>query len=273
MLWLVVSLIFVSVVQAQKSTSDREKALLAGVGFDQNLNQQLPLNTTFIDEYGKPVQLGNYFGEKPVILVMAYYECPMLCTLVLNGLLNSLKELDFNVGDEFEVVTLSIDHEETPAMALEKKDSYLQFYGRPGAESGWHFLTGEPDNIASLAEAIGFRYVYDDRTDEYAHPSGIVLITPEGVTSRYFYGIEYPQTDLRLGLVEASNNKVGSPIDQLLLMCYHYDPDTGRYNLIIKNVLKIISTLTIFVIAIPIVFMLVKEQRGKKQQIADLKTS
>lgn len=257
LLWLLLSVS----LQAQKPMSDREKALLAGVGYEQNLNQQIPLTLEFLDETGQSVQLGDYFGEKPVILVMAYYDCPMLCTLVLNGLLSSLQNVDFTVGSEFEIVTISIDPSETPEMALAKKESYLQFYERDGAESGWHFLTGEQESITALADTIGFRYVYDDRTDEYAHPSGIIIATPSGLISRYFYGIEYPSIDLRLGLIEASADKIGSPVDQLLLMCYHYDPDTGRYNLVITTIVKLAGTLTIFAIAIPITMMLVKEQK------------
>jgi protein SCO1/2 len=255
-----------SVAQAQKPMSDREKAILGTIRFDQNLNQQIPLDLEFVDETGQTVQLKEFFGEKPVILVMAYYECSMLCTLVLNGLLNSLKEVDFDVGNQFNVVTVSIDPDETPEMATEKKESYLTFYGRPGAEHGWHFLTGEEETIRSLTDEIGFHYVYDDRIDEYAHPSGIIIATPEGRISRYFYGIEYPPNDVRLGLIEASAGKIGSTIDQILLMCYHYDPDTGRYNLVIRNVMKIAGTLTFFCVAIPIIVLLIRERRSKKME-------
>ncbi|MCB0156228.1 MAG: SCO family protein, partial [Anaerolineae bacterium] len=211
-------------VQAQGVVSDKDKALLDSIGYDQRLDEQVPLDLTFTDDSGRLVQLGDYFDNKPVILVMAYYECPMLCTLVLNGLLNSLEAIDFDLGDQFEVVTISMDPGETAAMAAAKKETYIKFYARPGAADGWHFLTGSAEAIKGVTEAIGFRYVYDERLDEYAHATGMVLLTPEGRISRYFYGIEFDPTDVRLGLVEASNNQIGSAIDQVLLMCYKYDP-------------------------------------------------
>lgn len=196
---------------------------------------------------------------------MSYYECPMLCTLVLNGLLETLKGMAFTAGDEFDVVVISIDPQETPSMAADKKEVYLTFYNRPEAENGWHFLTGGEQQIEQVAEAVGFHYIYDERIDEYAHPSGLVILTPEGKIARYFYGIEFPPNDVRFGLVEASAGKIGSPVDQLLIMCYHYDPDTGRYSPIITNILRIFGTATIFFIAMPIFALLYTEHRSKSQ--------
>ena len=241
--------------------SDKDKALFEGVGYDQKLDQQLPLDMTFRDEAGRSVKIGDYFGEKPVILMMAYYECPMLCTLVLNGLLDSMEALDFDIGQEFEVVTISMDPGETPAMATAKKETYLNSYGRPGGAEGWHFLTGSPESIAQVTEAIGFRYVYDETVDEYAHPTGMVLLTPGGRISRYFYGIEFDSAKVRLGLVEASNNQIGSPIDQILLMCYHYDPKTGEYTPVIMNIIRLAGTATVLLIGIPIFATIFRNRR------------
>lgn len=259
------SLLQLTVVQAQQPLSDKDKNTFSSIKFEQKLDHQLPLNTPFADETGNQVWLRDYFTDRPVILVMAYYECPMLCTLVLNGLLNTLKEMAFTVGDEFDVVVISIDPQETPSMAADKKDAYLTFYNRPNAGDGWHFLTGGKQQIEQVADAIGFHFIYDQRIDEYAHPSGLVILTPAGKIARYFYGIEFPPDDVRFGLVEASAGKIGSPVDQILIMCYHYDPDTGRYSPIITNILRIFGTATIFFIAIPIFVLLYKEHYGKSQ--------
>lgn len=253
--------------QAQGVVSDKDKALLDSIGYDQRLDEQLPLDLTFTDDSGHPVQLGDYFGDKPVILVMAYYECPMLCTLVLNGLLNSLEAIDFDLGDQFDVVTISMDPGETAAMAAAKKETYLKFYARPGAADGWHFLTGSAESIKGVTEAIGFRYVYDERLDEYAHATGMVLLTPEGRISRYFYGIEFEPTDVRLGLVEASNNQIGSAIDQVLLMCYKYDPESGEYTPIVMNIIRLAGTATILLIGAPILVTVVRNYRDKSATV------
>jgi protein SCO1/2 len=213
-------------------------AQLQNVGIDQRLNEQIPLDIVFRDEAGHPVALRQYFDGKPVILTLVYYECPMLCTQVLNGVESSLKLLTLDVGRQFNVVTLSFNPKETPELAAEKKRVYLAAYDRPGAADGWHFLTGDESSIKALSDAVGFRYTYDANTNLYAHASGIILLTPEGKISRYFYGIQYPPTDLRLGLVEASSGKVGSPVDQVLLFCYHYDPSRGKYTVLTMNLLK-----------------------------------
>ncbi len=181
------------------------------------------------------MRLGDYFTHKPVILVLAQYRCPMLCTQVLNGLVRAMLDLSLSAGDEFEVVTVSFDPRETPDLAAAKKKTYLERYGRPGAEHGWHFLTGEDTDIRRLTEAVGFHYTYDAKNDQFAHASGIVLATPSGRISRYFYDVKYSPRDLRLGLVEASENRIGTPVDRILLYCFHYDPSDGKYGPTVMN--------------------------------------
>src|SRR5271163_3554982 len=230
--------------------------LLKQVGIDQKLNQSIPLNLTFRDENGTPVQLAQFFGQKPVILTLVYYNCPMLCTQVLNGVESGLKELPTtDIGKQFEVVTISIDPTESHVLAKVKQEMYVGMYGRPGAAQGWHFLTGDEPQIKQLADALGFRYAYDPDTKQFAHASAIMLLTPEGKVSRYFYGIQYPTRDLRLGLVEASEGKLGSPVDQVLLFCYHYDPATGKYGLLISRVLHLGGILTVLVGGIFLIFL------------------
>jgi protein SCO1 len=218
---------------------------LKGVGFDQRLNQQVPLDTVFTDETGKQIHLGDYFGSKPVILILAYYQCPRLCTLVLNGVVQGMLEMPLKLGKDYNVVTVSFDPRETWQLAASKKESYLRRYGRPGAKAGWHFLTGKEDQIKRLTDAVGFRYRFDPVQNQYIHASGIMILTPGGKTSRYFYGVQYPGRDLRLGLVEASNNKIGSPVDQLLLYCFHYDATVGRYTASIMNIVRVLGVLSI----------------------------
>lgn len=222
--------------------------LLEDVGFDQKLDAQVPLDLAFTDETGRQVHLGDYFGEKPVILVLAYYQCPRLCNLVLNGLVQGMLETPFTVGDEFNVVTVSFDPRETWRLAAAKKRSYVQRYGRPGVEQGWHFLTGREAEIKRLARSVGFRYKYDPSRDQYIHASGIMILTPQGRVSRYFYDVKYPGRDLRLGLVEASQNKIGSPVDQILLYCFHYDPAVGKYSARIMMFVRIGGVLTLLAV-------------------------
>ncbi len=205
------------------------------VGFDQRLNEQVPLDLEFVDETGTTVKLGDYFGKKPVILVLAYYRCERLCTKVLNELAQSMKRLPFEVGKEFNVVTVSFDPRETPDLAARKKEAYMAAYGRPGAAAGWHFLTGKQPSIDKLTDAVGFHYVYDAKEDQFIHTSAIIVLTPGGKISRYFYDVRYAPRDLRLGLVEASAEKIGSPVDVVLLYCSHYDPQTGKYTASILN--------------------------------------
>jgi protein SCO1/2 len=218
--------------------------IVQGVGIDQNLNAQLPLELTFKDESGQVVRLGQYFREKPIVLALVYYECPGLCDLILNGLTHTMEQISLNVGSDYEVVTVSFNPKETWMLASAKKSNYLDKYQRPGAKEGWHFLTGDEASIKSLADTVGFHYKYDPISKQFAHASGIFVITPEGKISRYFYGIEYKPRDFRLGLVEASANKIGSAADQVLLFCYHYDPMTGKYGMPIKRVTQVLGTAT-----------------------------
>jgi protein SCO1/2 len=250
-----------SVASAQILDSNVPPPMLREVGIDQNLGAPLPLDVTFRDESGETVRLQQYFGEKPVILSFVYYECPMLCTQVVNGLLESLRTLSFDVGKQFEVITVSFDPGETPKLAADKKASYLKQYNRPGAERGWHFLTGDTAAIRQLTQAAGFRYKYDPVTDQFVHASGIMVVTPQGKIARYFYGIEYSGRDLRLALVEAAKNKIGSPVDALLLYCFHYDPLTGKYGLVIMNVLRLAGIATVIALG---TFMIVMFRRERK---------
>jgi len=230
--------------------------LLKDVGIDQKLNDTIPLSLVFRDEHGNPVELGQFFGARPVILTLVYYNCPMLCTQVLNGLDRSLKLIPLQLGKDFEVVTVSIDPTERPVLAEAKQALYTGMYGRPGAAQGWHFLTGDDPQIKQLADAVGFRYAYDPDSKQYAHASVIMVLTPEGKISRYFYGITYPERDLRLGLEQASEGKIGSPVvDQILLFCYHYDPHTGKYGLVISRVIQLAGGLTVLVGGLSLFFL------------------
>jgi protein SCO1/2 len=219
--------------------------LLQGIGIDQRLNEQVPLNLQFRDETGKTVRLGDYIGKKPVILSLVYFDCPMLCTMAENGLLHSLQEVKFSVGREFDVLTVSFDPHDTPELAAAKKAVYVGLYGRKGAERGWHFLTGDEASIEQLTRAVGFRYRYDAQAKQFVHATGIMVLTAQGRIARYFYGIYYPSRDLRLGLVEASANKIGSPVDEVLLFCCRYDPATGKYGVIISRIIQISGLMTV----------------------------
>ncbi len=214
-------------------------AALQGVTVEQRLNQQIPLDLTFRDEFGRSLPLSTYFsGHKPVILALVYYTCPMLCNMVLNGVESTLKAVSLDPGRDFEVVAVSFDPRDTPAIALAKRANYLQRYHRANTANGWHFLTGDEASIKALTAAVGFRYKFDPLTGQYAHASSIMILTPQGKLSRYFYGVEYAPRDMRLGLVEASQNKIGTPVDQILLFCYHYDPATGKYGAIAMNMVR-----------------------------------
>jgi protein SCO1 len=218
---------------------------LVGVGLDQKLNQQVPSDLTFRDESGSTVVLGQYLTGKPVILTLVYYQCPMLCTLVLNGLVRSLRGIGLRPGRDFEIVTVSFDSKESAALAAEKKARYVERYGSPDAAQAWHFLTGDDSSIARLTTAVGFRYRFDSKTGQFVHPSAIVVLTPQGRVSRYFYGVDYPARDLRLGLVEASAGRIGSPVDRALLFCYHYDPATGKYGVVVWGLVRLLSCLVL----------------------------
>ncbi|MFY9555738.1 MAG: SCO family protein [Blastocatellia bacterium] len=219
--------------------------MLDSVGIDQRLGEQLPLDIGFRDENGSPVRLSDYFDKRPVVLALVYYNCPMLCNQVLNGLTSALGVISFDIGKEFEVVTVSFDPRETPELAQNKKQTYLDWYKRPGAADGWHFLTGDRMSIDKLTEAVGFHYKFDQSTDQFVHASGVMIVTGEGKLARYFYGIEYAPKDLRLGLIEASAGKIGNPVDRLLLYCYHYDPAVGKYGAVVMNILRLAGGATL----------------------------
>jgi protein SCO1 len=234
--------------------------MVQGVGIDQNLNAQLPLELKFRDETGQTVRLGQYFRDKPVVLALVYYDCPGLCDLILNGLSHTMEQISLNVGTDYQVVTVSFNPKETWKLATAKKANYIEKYQRPGAKEGWHFLTGDEASIKSLADTVGFHYKYDPVNNQYAHASAIYVITPEGKISRYFYGIEYKPRDFRLGLVEASANKIGTTADQVLLFCYHYDPTTGKYGVAVTEVTRVLGTATVLLLG-GFVFIMLRRDR------------
>jgi protein SCO1/2 len=240
---------------------------LQNVGIEQHLNGQVPPDLTFVDDAGRTVKLGDYFGRKPLILNLVYYNCTMLCGEALAGLAGSMKMVKFNVGDEFDVITVSFNPRETPAIAAAKKQDYLKRYGRPGAAAGWHFLTGPAESINALTQAVGFQYQYDPNSNQYAHATAIMVLTPQGRISRYFYGVDYPPKDLRMGLVEASQGKIGNAVDAVLLYCYHYDPTTGKYGAVITNILHLGAGLTILLLG-GLIFVLWRMDKAAARRIA-----
>jgi protein SCO1 len=261
MSWQLPFLLFGASAAAAEGSRDAPP-VLRDVGFDQRLDGQVPLDLQFTDETGKTVTLADYFGQKPVILVLAYYRCPMLCTLVLNGLAQGMRDMPFSAGSEFNVLTVSFDPRETTALAAAKKKNYVASYGRAGAADGWHFLTGREDAIAKLTRAVGFRYVYDARQDQFIHTSGITILTPQGRVSRYFYGVDFPGRDLRLGLVEAADGRIGTATEQVLLYCFHYDPSLGRYSANILNLVRVAGLLTLLGTAGLLWFLVIRKRRS-----------
>jgi len=241
--------------------------LMQQVGIDQNLGAELPAELTFTDSEGTEVRLGDLFGERPVILALVYYECPMLCTVSTEGLLSALRPLSLELGEDFDVVTVSIDPGETPDVAAAEKATYVEEYGRhhEGTGDGWHALTGDAEAIAALADVVGFRYVYDEQRDMYAHAAGIVVVTPARTLARYFYGVVYPTRDLRLALVEASGGAVGNRADQVLLLCYQYDPVKGKYGFVVWGAVRVLGVATVLALAGFIVVMLRRERQGGPQ--------
>ncbi len=254
-------------VHAQEKAKEGLPRVLQGVGFDQRLDAQVPLDARFRDEEGRSVQLGEYFSDKPVILVLAYYKCPQLCTEVLNGLVRAMLDLPFDVGKEYRVVTVSFDPSEKPELADAKRKAYLERYGRRGAADGWHFLTGDKDSINRLTKAVGFRYVYDDKLKQFAHASGIMILTPRGRIARYFYDIRYSPLDVRLSLVEASANRIGSPVDQVLLYCFHYDPEEGKYGPAVMRLVRLGGIVSMLTLGSFIGIMLWRERRKAKAAV------
>ena len=219
--------------------SSAKPGILNQIGIDQRIGEQLPLDLPFTDETGRAVRLGDYFGKRPVILALVYYECPMLCTQVLNGLVSALGVMNFEAGRQFDVVAVSFNPKEGPGLASQKKAAYLERYGRPHTAGGWHFLTGSEDSIRRLTSAVGFRYTFDDESKQFAHGAAIQVLTPKGVLARYFYGIEFSARDIRFGLIEASEERIGTRIDDVLLLCYHYDPSSGKYGTVVLGLVRL----------------------------------
>jgi protein SCO1/2 len=252
--------------QPREPEKDTNVSLTRDVSIEQKLNEQVPLDLTFRDESGQTVTLRQYFGKKPVLLTLVYYECPSLCGLVLQGLLKSLRVINYTPGEQFEIVTVSISPTETPELAAAKKANFLKEYGREEAAAGWHWLTGDEKNIRALADAVGFRYVYDPKTKQYAHAAGIMLLTPSGKISRYFYGIEYSPRDLRLGIIDASQGKVGSLVEKVILFCYQYDPTTGKYGLLVVRLIQLGGLLTLLVLGGFIGTMFYRERMSRTRK-------
>jgi protein SCO1 len=246
--------------------SDGRPPILQKVSLEQHLDRLLPLDLPFRDESGRAVRLGSYFGKRPVVLILAYYDCPMLCTQVLNGLVSAMRVLSFDAGREYEVVTVSFNPADDPADARAKKEPYVARYGRAGGAAGWHFLTGDRAAIAGITDAVGFRYAWDEKTEQFAHASAIYVATPEGRLSRYFYGIEYAPRDLRLALVEAAQGRIGNPVDQLLLYCYHYDPAAGRYGAVVMNMVRVAGAVFVLVLSTFLFVTLRKERRRERRR-------
>ncbi len=251
-------------IPAQTGLPSGSPELLKQIGVTQNLGAQLPLDVQLRDETGIERPLRAYFTDKPVILAPVYFSCPMLCTQIINGIIKGLREVHYMPGQDFEVVIVSIDPRETAELAAGKKSSYLKRYGRPGAEQGWHFLTGREEEVSRLAAALGFRYAWDEATQQYAHASAIMVATPQGQLSHYFYGVEYRPNDLRFALIQSSQGKIGSPVEQVLLYCFHYDPVTGRYTPMILTAVKIFAVLTVLALGSLIGYFLWQERKARQ---------
>ena len=242
---------------------------LENVGIEQHLDTQIPPDLVFRDDAGQTVKLGDYFGRKPLILNLVYYNCTMLCGEALAGLASAMRLIKFDVGNEFDVVTVSFDPRETPDVAAAKKKDFVGRYGRPGAAAGWHFLTGPPDSVNTLTKAVGFQYQYDPKMNQFAHATAIMVLTPQGRISRYFYGVEFPPKDLRMGLVEASRGKIGNAVDAVLLYCYHYDPETGKYGAIVGNILRLAAAATVLILGVFLFILWRLERSLPKRPIND----
>jgi len=257
------AVLLLSLAAAAAGAENARPVMLRDVGIEQRLGQNLPLDAIFADEQGRPVRLSQYFGKRPVLLVFAYYNCPMLCTQVFNGLVSALRVLPFNAGRDFEVVAVSFDPRDRPPDAAAKKKAYVDEYKRPGAAAGWHFLTGGQGSIERVTKAAGFRYRFDESTGQFAHAAAIYVATPAGKLSRYFYGIEYGPRDLRLAMVEASEGKIGSLADQILLFCYHYDPKLGRYSAAILSIVRFGGVAAVLILS---TFLAVMWRRDRLRQ-------
>lgn len=241
-----------------------QQQIAARIGLEQKLEAKLPLHARFRDEHSAPVELGSFFEGKPVILTLAYYQCPNLCTLVLNGILQTAQELKLNAGEDYQIVVVSIDPHDLPALAAAKKQSYIERYRRAGASNGWHFLVGDREAIAQVADAVGYRFAYDEETRQFAHPSTIVVLTPEGKISRYFPGIEYPAREVRLALGEASHERVGSLADRIFLLCFHYNAQTGKYGVLISRMMQVAGIGSALALALYIAVMAGHDRRPRR---------
>jgi protein SCO1/2 len=247
--------------------AERLPPQLGNVGIEQRLNQQVPLNVTFRDEAGRTVQLSQYFQEgKPVVLSLVYFRCRILCDQVLSSLAGALRYVKFDAGKEFEIVTVSFDPSDTPVDAQTAKKQFLPIYGHPGANAGWHFLTGDPASIHALSDAVGFHYYHDPQTNQFAHATGIMLLTPEGRVAQYYYGAKYFPSDLRLGLIQASQNQIGTLADQIVLYCYHYDPRIGRYGAIVTRIIQLSGGATVLIFGGILVFLFLTDPNRKKRK-------
>jgi protein SCO1/2 len=256
-------LLAVSSAFAATNNSLTDEQLLQ-IKFDQKIGVQVPLDLNFLDEAGKQVQLGDYFGKKPVVLMLGYFECPMLCTLVLNGAVDGFQGLKWTVGEDFDVMFVSIDPKETPELATRKREMYFRSYGR-GTIDGWHFLSGDNNSIHQLADEVGFHYAYDPAIKQYAHPSGLIILTPDGKVSRYFFGVTYSAKELNTALRDAGGYKTGSPVQQLILLCFHYSPLTGKYANLTMFVVRAGGILTVVGMA-AMIFMQPKRRKGEPEK-------
>ena len=256
-------LVMISTAPAQQAPPK----VFTEVGLDQKLGSWVPLDLSFRSEEGRMVPLRSLMTGRPVVLALVYYECPMICTEVLNGMVNSFKHLPLEMGKDYDVITVSINPREQPALASTKKQRYLQSFGRLDVAGSWHFLTGEDAAIKPLAASIGYRYVYDEDSKQFAHPAGLIILTPTGQVARYLYGVEFPPKDLKFALVEASHNTVGSAVDQVLLLCYHYDPMTGKYGLVIMNLIRAGAVITIAFLVGTIAFFGVRDRRKRQEAV------
>jgi protein SCO1/2 len=256
-------------MEAPGSPANAKPGLLNKIGIDQRLNERVPLDLMFKDETGRDVRLGEFFGKRPVVLALVYYECPMLCTQVLNGAVSALSVLKFDVGREYDVIAVSINPKETPGLAAQKKQAYVERYKRPQTAAGWHFLTGREENIQRLAAAVGFRYAYDEEIQQYAHGAGIEILTPQGVISKYFYGIEFSPRDIRFGLIEASDERIGTVVDTALMLCYHYDPATGKYGAVAIDAIRIGGIATLLAL-LSFMFISLRRERASSRHDASV---
>lgn len=245
---------------------------LTEIRFDQKLGAHVSQNLSFRDENGKLVTLRNYFGQKPVVLVLGYYRCPMLCTLTFNGMVEGMNDMRWSIGDQFNVVHVSIDPNETPELAAAKRQNYLKQYGRANAGAGWHFLTGDEPEVRQLADEVGFHYAYDPSVKQYAHPSGLVILTPDGTVAKYFFGVKFPPSELYAALQDASKRKVGSPIERLVLLCFHYSPIKGKYGALIMGTIRVLGAATLAAMAWLFVSM-IRRERKRAESLALVATS